>query len=203
MPYCFRHSKIPQSARVGRRSIPPRLLFAAALTVLLSTSGCLQPKIFSSTFTFNRELSDRMWERSISVLHQCHFQIARESKLEGVIETAYRSGSGILEPWHSDSQGAPQLIESTLQSIRRRVTVSMKPAEDGQLRLVVRVDKEQEDVPGEVARFEGGATFSDSVPLSRDLSGVVGQSGRSRWIPLGRDEVLEGILAQKIAAAQR
>lgn len=144
-----------------------------------------------------------MWERSISVLHQCHFQIARESKLEGIIETAYRAGSGILEPWHLDSQGAPQLIESTLQSIRRRVTVSIKPAEDGQLRLVVRVDKEQEDVPGEVARFEGGATFSDSVPLSRDLSRVVGQSGRSRWIPLGRDEVLEGILAQKIAAVQR
>jgi hypothetical protein len=61
------------------------------------------------------------------------------------------------------------------------------------------VDKEIEDVPGLAANYEGGATFSESQPLNRDLSQVVGQTGPSRWIPVGRDPLLE----QKILAEIR
>ena len=33
------------------------------------------------------------------------FEIARENKLDGVIETQYKTGAGILEPWHPDTVG--------------------------------------------------------------------------------------------------
>jgi hypothetical protein len=133
------------------------------------------------------------------VLNRNHFQIARESKLEGIIETEYRGGSGLLEPWHEDSVGLSNRLESTLQTIRRRAIVLMQSSGAGTLVLTVRVDKELEDVPGIAAGYEGGATFSESQPLNRDLSQVVGQNGPSRWISVGRDPLLE----QKILAEIR
>ncbi len=166
--------------------------------LLVCILGCPPPTVRPSMFTFSRDQRDLVWEKSVAVLHQRHFQIARESKLEGIIESEFRAGSGVLEPWNSDSRGASQRLESTLQSVRRRATISIKPAENGMLRLSVRVEKEIEDVPGEVARFEGGATFSESAPLNRDLTRTVGQSGSSVWIPAGRDLVLEGELASQI-----
>ena len=84
--------------------------------------GCLSspPKAIGagSAFQMSSEYRDAMWEHAVVVLHRNHFQVARESKLEGIIETNYRGGSNVLEPWHHDSVGVENRLESTLQSIR-------------------------------------------------------------------------------------
>lgn len=182
----------------------PRNSLLALLCLAVSISGCLSPPLASPTaaspgIRLNESQRDAWWERSVRVLNSNHFQIARESKLEGVIETTWRGGSGMLEPWHGDSVGISNRLESTLQSIRRRVFVLLQSSAESTLVLSVRVDKEIEDVPGLAANYEGGATFSESQPLNRDLSQVVGQTGPSRWIPVGRDPLLE----QKILAEIR
>ncbi len=141
---------------------------------------------------------DIIWERAVRVLNKNHFQVVRESKLEGVIETEYRAGANVLEPWHPDSIGLANRLESTLQSIRRKVTVSVQSTGPGLMTVSVRVIKEIEDLPGLAANYEGGATFSESQPFRRDLSQVVGQSGPSRWLPLGRDVWLERQLITEI-----
>lgn len=176
----------------------------ALLCLLAVVCGCTTPPLASPTaaspgIRLNESQRDAWWERSVRVLNHNHFQVARESKLEGVIETAWRGGSGLLEPWHGDSVGVSNRLESTLQSIRRRVVVLLQSSANNTLVLTVRVDKEIEDVPGLAANYEGGATFSESQPLNRDLSQVVGQTGPSRWISLGRDPLLE----QKILAEIR
>lgn len=180
----------------------PRLI---GLTVWLigCVIGCLSsppqaPSGGASSIQISDSQRDFLWERAVVVLNRNHFQVARESKLEGVIETAYRGGSGLLEPWNPDSVGLSNRMESTLQSIRRKVTVSMQSTGTGTTTLNVRVDKELEDVPGAAANYEGGATFSESQPLSRDLSQVVGQNGPSRWISIGRDPLLERKLVSEI-----
>ena len=145
---------------------------------------------------------DAMWEHAVVVLHRNHFQVARESKLEGVIETNYRGGSNVLEPWHPDSVGIENRLESTLQSIRRRVIVNMQADGSGMMTVSVRVDKEIEDLPGMAANYEGGATFQESQPLTRDLDQVVGQSGPSRWLSIGRDPLLERQLLGQIQSGR-
>ena len=147
------------------------------------------------------ERYDLIWERAVAVLNNYHFVIARESKLEGVIETQYRAGSNLLEPWHHDSVGYASKLESTLQSIRRRVVVTFQNTADNMLIVSVRADKQIEDVPGLAANYEGGATFRDSDPLQRDLDQVVGQSGPSRWISRGTDPALEVELLSQIRHA--
>ena len=80
---------------------------------------------------------------------------------------------------------------STLQSIRRRVIVNLQSTGGDLITVSVRVDKEIEDLSGLAANYEGGATFPESQPLNRDLDQVVGQTGPSRWLSIGRDPMLE------------
>ncbi|MBL8813470.1 MAG: hypothetical protein JNM43_25110 [Planctomycetaceae bacterium] len=178
----------------------------AMLFVFSFAVGCLSspPKAASggaSTIQVSDSQRDSLWERAVVVLNRNHFQIARESKLEGVIETSYRAGSSVLEPWHPDSVGLENRLESTLQSIRRKVTVNMQSNGTGTMLVNVRVDKEIEDLPGIAANYEGGATFNEAQPLNRDLSQVVGQSGPSRWLSLGRDPLLENKILSEIRGA--
>jgi len=180
---------------------------ACLLVGMMVTTGCLSGSMPSHTLQGSNAIQvpvdryDLMWERAVAVLNNYHFIIARESKLEGVIETQYRAGSNLLEPWHHDSVGYGNKLESTLQSIRRRVVVTFQNTADNMLIVSVRADKEIEDVPGLAANYEGGATFRDSDPLQRDLDQVVGQSGPSRWIPRGTDPALEVELLSQIRSA--
>jgi hypothetical protein len=143
-----------------------------------------------------------LWERTVTVLHDYHFNIQREDRFASVIETDYRTGSGILEPWHHDSVGMFNRLESTLQPIRRKVQVSLFPDESGAgYRVGVEAWKEIEYLPGLAANSPGGATFSESTPLERDLNPVVGQTAPSQWIRQGRDVELEQSILQSLMAA--
>lgn len=144
----------------------------------------------------NEEL---VWERAIDVLHDFQFEIGRENRLGRVIETVPKVGAGLLEPWHHDSVGFHNRLESTLQSIRRTVLISLQPDDAQQGYLVgVTVLKEIEDLAGVAGNSAGAATFSESTPLIRDLNGVVGQSTPSIWLPMGRDELLEAAILTRL-----
>ncbi len=143
---------------------------------------------------------DVVWERTVDVLHEYPFFIRREDRLDGVIETAYKTGSSLFEPWHKESVGAYQRLESTLQSIRRRVVVNITAAEGGYY-INVEAYKELEDLNGLAANSPGGATFTENTPLKRDLNLVVGQTTPSGWISQGRDFVLEQDILQRLYKA--
>jgi hypothetical protein len=142
---------------------------------------------------------ETVWERTVDVLHAYQFPIARENKPDGIIETDYKVGAGLLEPWHQDSLGADARLESSLQSIRRRVFVTLNPTDRGYL-IGVEVFKELEDLNGPASNSAGAATFQESTPLQRDLDRVVGQSAPSGWIPVGRDARLEQAILQSLHA---
>ena len=189
--------------QAGHQILRPRLRAPAAAIACMLFCGCMMtpPKAASggaSYFQTAEQSRDGLWEKAVVALNRNHFQVARESKLEGIIETDYRGGSSLLEPWHPDSVGLANRLESTLQSIRRKVFVTMQPTGTGTMTVAVRVDKEIEDLPGLAANYEGGATFSENQPLVRDLTQVVGQSGPSRWLPAGRDPLLERKLLSEI-----
>ena len=136
------------------------------------------------------------WERTVDVVHDYLFDIERENKLGGVIETRYKTGASVLEPWHPDSVGRINRLQSTLQSIRRKAYIHFTPAPGGYL-VGIEAVKELEDVP-RAATFAGGATFLDNSPLQRDLNPVVGQATPSGWINQGRDPDLEQAMLRSI-----
>lgn len=140
-----------------------------------------------------------VWERAVDVLHDYQFEIGRENRVGRTIETLPKVGSGLLEPWHKDSVGFTERLESSLQSIRRIVVLSLQPDDAGRGYLVsVTAHKEIEHLTGVAANSPGAATFSENTPLIRDLNQVVGQSSPSQWVPLGRDFVLEQAILNRL-----
>lgn len=185
--------------------IIPRSTFSACLWLALCAglaSGCatFRGAPAPSNPIFVRANNHEMvWERSVDVLHQNTFEIARENRLDGLIETNYKTGAGVLEPWHSDSATFRGRVEATLQSIRRKAFVTVVPAEGGYL-VGVEAYKELEDVAG-AANSAGSATFLDNNARKRDLESLLGQASPSGWIPRGRDPDLERLLLSDLNQA--
>lgn len=185
----------------------PRLFIALfALACSICGSGCAsqRPMIaFGNPVLVPAYNEDLVWERTIDVVHD-YFEIARENRVvesqPGIIETRYKTGASVLEPWHRDSPGLASRMESTMQSIRRRAVLNVTPTPEGYL-ISIEVFKEIEDLPGVANNTGGGATFQQGNPLRRDLDLVVGQSSPSGWVPLGRDEVLEAEMIHRLQRA--
>jgi len=144
---------------------------------------------------------DMAWEQTIDVLHDFLFEIERENRQTRSIETKYKVGSGVLEPWHKESVGWHNRLESTLQSLRRKVIITLSPVSYGsQYSYTVQVVaiKELEDLDAIAANSPGGATFQESTPLDRDLNQILGQSRPSGWISRGRDYALEQAILEQL-----
>lgn len=139
--------------------------------------------------------------------------------VDGRLETAYQVGGSLFEPWRKDSTSGFERLQSTLQSIRRRAIVTVRPAvaSSGGLnassasgsfeRSVVQVDgyvievvvtKDLEDV--DRAQGTTGSTVAarhDGTIVRRDDAG--GDSPITLgWISQGRDSQLEQRILNQI-----
>ena len=75
-----------------------------------------------------------VWSQVIDAVDD-YFRINREQPvqnsdgiiLDGHVESAYRVGGSIFEPWRKDTTKGFERWQSTLQSIRRRAIVTVRP----------------------------------------------------------------------------
>jgi hypothetical protein len=139
-------------------------------------------------------------ERAMDVLHYYNFEVDTNNQLEGTLATQYKVGSGIIEPWHRESIGMLNRLESTAQPIRRKVLIHFVRVEGGYL-VSVEALKEIEDLASPTPNSPGNSTFRDTYPLQRDLNLVVGQSTPSGWLPRGHDVMLEQDILARLRAA--
>lgn len=186
-----------------------KMIFAILVIAGASFGGCASPSGLgpwganpppvSNPLFVRANDGEFVWERTVDVAHDYLFEIERENKLDGMIETRYKTGASALEPWHPDTVGVANRLESSLQSIRRKAIFSVTPVDGGYL-VGVQTIKELEDV-AVVANSAGAATFLDNNPLQRDLNVVVGQATPSGWINQGRDPHLEQALLKSLSSA--
>jgi hypothetical protein len=195
MDHSFQHHRRRTGALAAITKVG---LCAAVVLGCASFPGQRQP-VVTNPILVRANDGEFVWERTVDVAHRYLFEIERENKLDGMIETRYKTGASVLEPWHADSVGAANRWESTLQSIRRKAIFSITPVEGGFL-VGVQTIKELEDV-AQAANTPGAATFLDNNPLQRDLDVVVGQATPSGWINQGRDADLEQALLRTLNAA--
>lgn len=174
------------------------VLFAAIACAL---TGCAStPTVCSNPLFVRANQCDDIWERTVDVLHAYQFPIERENQLDGTIESKYKIGSGVLEPWHGDSVTMADRWESSLQTIRRRSVFNISPAEGGYF-VSCEVYKEIEDPNRLIINSPGYATFRENTPLQRDLDVVVGPTTPEGWIALGRDQHLESSMLSALRQA--
>lgn len=181
-----------------------RCFYCLILGLLMTTiSGCHTLPLASRQAPVSNPIQvrannyDLVWERTIDTLHEYQFAIAKENRLSGEIETEYKTGASLFEPWHFDAANTWERTEGTLQSIRRKILVHITQVDGGYL-VSVEAFKELEDLPGVASNAATGATFRESQPLRRDLNLVSGQTAPSGWIFKGRDQALEQSLVQDL-----
>ncbi len=146
------------------------------------------------------------WETVVDVVDD-YFNIKDEEPVrivgnvltEGRIDTFPTVGSTMFEPWHHDSVGPYEQLESTLQSIRRRAHVRVMPAQGGYW-VVVAVFKDLEELSRPTQSTAGAATFRNDSSLTRVADPVGSQATTEGWICLGRDLALEQRMIAQLQA---
>ena len=147
-----------------------------------------------------------VWLQVIDVVDD-YFRIARERPvrnrpelvLDGYLETIYRPGSSIFEPWRKDSTSGFERLQSTLQSIRRRAIVQVHPQQDGYVVEVV-VQKDLEDTDRSQYATESAASTRHDGTIMRQSDPQRNSPRTLGWIPLGRDTSLEQAILRDIYA---
>jgi hypothetical protein len=187
-----------------RSQRPVAIVLCIALS-LSGVAGCVGPQVAAMPQYLPNPVfvpaSDYnvVWESAIDVMHSLQLPIERESKLDGIIETDYKVGAGLLEPWHKDAVSMGDRLEGSFQSIRRRAVMSITPAQGGFL-VGVEVVKELENPDKLIINSPGHSTFGETSPLQRDLNVVIGPATPEGWIPRGRDPGLEQSILARLQA---
>ena len=147
---------------------------------------------------------DFVWSQVVDAVDD-YFRITREQPvqnsdgiiLDGRVETSYRIGASLMEPWRKDSTAGFERLQSTLQSIRRRAIVTVRP-QGAAYTIEVVVQKDLEDTDrSQYATESTGAMRHDGTILRKgdaydDSPQTLG------WIPLGRDTSLEQAILRDI-----
>lgn len=145
-----------------------------------------------------------VWSQVVDAIDD-YFRITREQPvqnsdgivLDGRIETSYRIGASILEPWRKDSTAGFERLQSTFQSIRRRAVVMVRPRGAGYTVEVV-VQKDLEDTVGGQQAAEATMVIRHDGTVVRKDDNFDGNPQTLGWIPLGRDASLEQVILRDI-----
>jgi hypothetical protein len=187
-------------------------LFVAILVHGLAGCGRLAYRLDNSvpeTFVPNPlELppadDDFVWSQVVDSVDD-YFRISREQPvqnsggiiLDGRVETSYRIGASVFEPWRKDSTSGFERLQSTLQSVRRRAIVTVRPGVAGYILEVV-VQKDLEDTDRSQYATESTAQTRHDGTVVRITDDFDASPQTLGWIPLGRDTSLEQVLLQDI-----
>jgi hypothetical protein len=178
------------------RRVTARLFALAAL----SQSGCALTALDTAVpnpLVVPTGDFEQVWKETVAVVDD-YFTIASENRLARKIVTDTQPGATLLEPWYGDSVGFYQRVESSLQTIRRFAIVTVNPAPGGGHAIKVEVYKELEDLAKPDRQSAGRATFTDDFPVNRTREIVGPVPLPIMWIPLGRDDLLERVILNRI-----
>jgi hypothetical protein len=173
------------------------LLMPAAL--LAAAAGCSRgievrfpnPMPMSSVDVATGERAAR------GVLRDMRFDIVYPPAKPGLVETEPMTGSSWFEFWREDTIGSYQTAESSLHTIRRRVTVAVTPASKGS-QVSVKVEKQRMSAPDSAPQHISAA-FNIYRPGDTDLLRQDEMAPHTyRWIEIGRDDALEQRILEHI-----
>ncbi len=147
---------------------------------------------------------DFVWSQVIDAVDD-YFRISREQPvqnadgivLDGRVETSYRIGASVFEPWRKDSTAGFERLQSTLQSIRRRAIVTVRP-NGAAYSIEVIVQKDLEDTDRTQYATESTAAIRHDGTVVRKGDSYDDSPQTLGWIPLGRDASLEQVILRDI-----
>ncbi len=216
------------AARAAARTLAGLILAALILPI-----GCQAPSAPPGPTQTVLLIPDRdaFLDASLTLLRRYDLTPEHVDRDRGLIVTQRITGAQWFEPWRIDSRGPYQLLESSLHTIGRTVTITVEPevaqsqpssssetgeapsldtapaavpeqspsvAPDQRYRVAVLVDKARFTAEERQITAASGALaiYSERTPTGEGLRGR--GAGHVRWVPLGRDALLEEYLLDKL-----
>ncbi|TWU45543.1 hypothetical protein Q31b_07170 [Novipirellula aureliae] len=140
---------------------------------------------------------DFVWSQVVDSVDD-YFRIAREQPVlnsgglvsDGRLETVYKVGSSLAQPWNKDSTPGFERLQASLQSVRRKAIVTVRPQGTAYVIEVV-VQKDLEDTDRTQYATETTLSRRHDGTLIRERDRIDEGPQTLGWIPLGRDASLE------------
>lgn len=204
-----------RQGRSRKGNAPPfALVTAIGIVTVVVVAGCGQlahrlttrapEKFVPNPIELPHASDEFVWSQVVDAVDD-YFRIAREQPvqnrselvLDGRIETAYQIGGSIFEPWRKDSTAGFERLQSTLQTIRRRAIITVRPRPRGYTLEVV-VQKDLEDTDRSQYSTESTASRRHDGTVVRQEDRYADSPVTLGWIPLGRDASLEQVILRDI-----
>jgi len=142
-----------------------------------------------------KEDFESLWEIAGNSLRDHSFRIDREDRAVGVISTFPETSAQGFEFWRPQPRPAYYWAESNLQTVQRKVTVQITPADSQGTysvdvkveRFRLRLEERQIDNPAAALRLYSAEAPTTSGQMAKP-------SAQMQWIPLGRDENMEQVI---------
>ncbi len=182
-----------------------RKFFPITLALLALSTGCASHKPAQLISQQSIEASedsvyaDQLWTSAETTLRLHRYQLDRIDRNDGIITTLPEPSQHITEPWRSDVHTWRDLMESTINPIRRWVEVQFHKAESGEWSSIeVIVHKERLSSPDRQFNNTGAAYafFGYSLPSTTGLAKITPE--HDAWVALGRDATTESFILSEI-----
>lgn len=177
-----------------------RYFCAVPLIFLL---GCAAPPAATgpTRIALHVEDTEALINTAITVLREEDYPPREVDRQLGVVITHPSTGGQWFEPWRHDARGGYQLLESSLHTVRRVVTVQLAPTGGDRYLLDVQVDKSRYSAPERQVTTASSALaiYSEGLPTEQGLRAA--RSEGEHWVPLGRDALFEAYLLDRIVNA--
>lgn len=142
------------------------------------------------------------FDDALTLLREHDFAVSRADRDRGTVVTRPTTSGQWFEIWRGDSRGGYNVLESSLHTMRRTisVTIAQRPGGPaGEYDVTVEAQKERFSSPERQVTTASGALqiYSERLPTTEGL-----RAGRGRgdhWVALGRDELLEQYLLDRLA----
>lgn len=178
--------------------------FLSSLLVLSFVAGCLGPR--REHYQTSERLSvaeaspraDRLWDAIQETLRRHRFELDRVDRRAGVITTMPETSQALFEMWRHDVDTWPDLLESTVNPLRRWVQVTLVPDDDTDETLHVVVHKERLSSPDRQFNSSGAAYQYFAGRLPSTTGAVRVTEKETTWIDIGRDPAMEEHLLHAI-----
>ena len=128
------------------------------------------------------------------------FRLEVTDRRSGLIRSAPRTSCQWFELGCQDVVTGEDLLESSVQTVRRILVVEVAPAGEG-FSVACRVELERLSAPREVV--SGRVRTRDILGRSAGRLPGTGAEEEARWLPLGRDHSLEAAVLAGIEARLR
>lgn len=166
------------------------IVIAAGLFTLAGCSRPQQPCYKDNACIASTNLACSM-EHSAQVLRNMHFVIDKMDTEAGYLSTQPLPGAQLVEFWRKDNVGTSNTMEANLHSLTRRVEMTFTP-QDNATNVEVRVFTNRLSVKErEVASISESRRILSKSSSSLQGLNLNAKDPDIRWIPLGRDNLLE------------